>query len=141
MIGAMAPAAAVDDITDEAPGDPVEETEETPSDPASAVIVQLNIQVNQQVDVDPDACQVSVQANEQNADVSIEGDVGAVVVVQENVQVTTQIIATTDAATTEQCQETIQVNQQTADANTEGDIDASLSQASTQIVDQQMISV
>lgn len=115
ITGATAPVAAVDgtsdDIVAEEPVQTAEENTaaEVPDDVVSVVLIQLNIQSDQQTDVDPEDCQVTVQVNEQDVDIAVEGDTGAVVVAQQNVQASSQlaIVRGTEATSTEVCQELI----------------------------------
>lgn len=107
------------------------------------MLIQLNIQSDQQTDVDPEDCQVTVQVNEQDVDIAVEGDTGAVVVAQQNVQASSQlaIVRGTEATSTEVCQELIQINEQSANVDAEGeDLILVVTQESDQIADQQTVS-
>lgn len=148
IAGVTAPVTALDGTSDDISAEePIDyETDgaadDTPDNVDSVVVVQLNIQVDQQTDVNPEECQVTVQANEQTADVDLAGDTGVAVVVQENVQASSQlaIVTGTDGASAEVCQEIIQINEQSADVDADnGDHTIVVTQQSTQLGDQEVI--
>lgn len=150
IMGTTVPVAAVDgtpdDISAEGPVDFAEEDEtvDASDNITSVIVIQLNIQESQQVDVDPEDCQVAVQASEQTAEVGVEEDIDVAVVLQENVQISSQLafVTGTDNASAEVCQEIIQINEQVADADADDDdLTVVVTQESEQLADQEIIEV